>query len=529
MLMRRLQQPGSWHFASLVTSATILVLLAPNQWFFFDEWAFLVPEATDELLAPHNGHWSTSPILITRLLTLSFGMDSYWPFILASMAVHLLLCHVLWRLMLRTSANPWIVTALTFLLMLLGAGFENIFWAFQVGYMGAILLALIVALLLDRPEMTPWIAARIVGVSILSLTFSGTALAVLFAAGLVGINRHGLARTLRLLGASALIYIAWWLIFVRGSPSPFGPTDRVGIFVGIPQYVGHMFVDGLGRVLPVAGFGAIAVASLLIWTICSYSKWRGPNTVAYALLAAAGVQAILTGFSRVALGTESASSSRYIYSAVLLLLPVIALAFTDAARRRRPVIAAIVVLTLFTTSYNSVVLSREALAQAPVEIGTRERVYAVIDLAARGATLDDLKQPDPTWAPNLTVKALEEMVDLGWLSSGPYSREALLGAELALLVNIDRVSDQDLTECEALTLERPVAIGTDTAGKLAVFSLRQSPVTLRLYNNGASAQRAVTLEEGTTLIVWDDFRPGSRLEIEAQEEAVSRGDVCVVS
>ena len=54
----------------------------------------------DQLLAPHNEHWSTAPYLIYRLLEAVFGIRSYWPYFLPAILLHLLVVHLVWWVML---------------------------------------------------------------------------------------------------------------------------------------------------------------------------------------------------------------------------------------------------------------------------------------------------------------------------------------------------------------------------------------------------------------------------------------------
>ena len=43
----------------------MILVLGRNQWFYYDEWSFLVPNDVRELLAPHVGHLSAAPTLLT--------------------------------------------------------------------------------------------------------------------------------------------------------------------------------------------------------------------------------------------------------------------------------------------------------------------------------------------------------------------------------------------------------------------------------------------------------------------------------
>lgn len=432
-LSSRLKRPATWHWASLAGSLVVLLVAASHQWFYFDEWAFLIPSQDAALFEPHVGHWSTSPILITHALRAVFGVTTYWPYMILTIAIHLAICHLLWRLMKRAGVNAWIATALALVLMVLGAGAENILWAFQIGFMGALLIGIIVVLIADHDELTRVQWAWAIGLSILSLTFSGTAIPVLLAAGLVSLARRGVAKTAIMFAPAVVVYLAWYLVFARGKGSTVGASSLGDFGIDVPQYLGHFLIDGLGSVLPFAGLGAIALFCLVVWATLTFTSWRGAGAAAYALAAAAVVQGLLTAVSRLHLGMEAASSSRYVYALVALLLPAIGLAFTWFARQRRSVIAVIVGLTIFVAGYNAVLLAAASQDQSEIEQTSRERIYAALDLiTAPGADIDPSTQVDPVLAPDLTAGDLLAMYRAGWITVGEYDDDALDAAKAAL-------------------------------------------------------------------------------------------------
>lgn len=495
---------STWHVLSLAVALGAIIVAGRNQWFFYDEWAFLEPHADAALFAPHAGHWSTSPILLTHALRAVFGVTTYWPYLLLSVAVHLAICHVLWRLMLRVGAAPAIATSLAFLLALLGAGAENILWAFQVGFLGAILLGLIVILLADAPTLSRGRWIGIIALSILSLTFSGTAIPVLVAAGLVSLARRGPLRTAALLGPAAAVYLAWYALFVRGRGSTNGAVNFDHYAVGVPEYVGHYFVDGFQAVLPVVGFGAIAVACLLLWVVLTYSQWRGAAVAAYGLTAAAVLQATLTAVSRLQLGTDAASSSRYVYALIALMLLAIAMALTWAARERRAVIGAFVVLILLVTGYNTGLLRRSGAEQATLEQASRQKLYAALELiTAPGAAYNPDEKVESLHAPDLTVADLIAMQEAGWISVGAYSESAMLSARTDL--DITRTPGRqpaDATECVTVGTGGQTAI-TDSDGTVLIRSDEASGVELTLSDGDiVGYPKSVPLKSGWTEITF---------------------------
>ena len=86
-----------------VVVAPLIVLwmgVATHQWFVEDEWAFIVrrdrpglahPGAFFKmLLAPHNEHWLTIPVIMFRAVFGVVGLKAYWPYLAMLMACHAL-------------------------------------------------------------------------------------------------------------------------------------------------------------------------------------------------------------------------------------------------------------------------------------------------------------------------------------------------------------------------------------------------------------------------------------------------------
>jgi hypothetical protein len=497
-IRRQLAEPRRWHVISLIASGALLIVLARTQWFFFDEWAFLVPDNGSGLFAPHVGHWSTTPILITHALRAVFGVNTYWPYILLALAIHLAVCHMVWRLSLRSGVNPWIATALSFMLMVLGAGAENILWAFQIGFMGAMLVGLIVIALVDRPELSRRAFIAVIVLSVWSLTFSGTAIPVLLAAGLVSLARRGARTTLVLFAPAAVVYGAWYAIFMRGQGSHYGVGSVTNFGVDLPQYLGHYFIDGLGKVLPFSGLGAIALVCLVAWAVSTFTRWRGPEAPAYALAAAGVAQGFLTAFTRLQLGTETASSSRYIYALVALLIPAIGLAFGWFARNRTPVIAVLVGLVLFVAAYNAALLRVNAGLQSAVELASQQRMYAALELiAAPGASYPSSARVEPQYAPDVTVADLRAMHAAGWISGGSFDEASMLTARTTLQVVLTPAPSVNPATC---VLVQPGRADTVSAGAALVLKSNHDETVQLTLTQGSEvgAARTVKLTAGAT-------------------------------
>jgi hypothetical protein len=395
---RRSFNPVTIHYSALVLSFALILVLGRNQWFFGDDWAILVPRADSDIFLPHVGHWTLTPSVVFQLVRDWLGLGSYLPFLALAVVAHLAVAHLIWRILGRVGVDRWLATVLSILVMLLGGASENIFWAFQFGFMGAIALGLWVLLLFDRTTLN---VPLILVLSVLAPTFSGTAIPVLAAAAVVGFIRHGWWRTVLLLLPTAISYVTWYLLVARDHPVPSSGIVSLG---GALLYAAAMYGAGLGRALPWIGLGVIPALTTAIWFFATIR--RGLKSVAapaYAMVIGSVVFVALTTYSRMSFGLSGAAAERYAYLTVVLLLPAIGLQLTRLVRAsKRAFIATVAVLGAFI-AVNTVVLGVEAHAQAVIETGSELRVdtrlRALIADPKDAALLNS--PPDAKWSPDL--------------------------------------------------------------------------------------------------------------------------------
>jgi hypothetical protein len=397
--------PRVAHYASLVVGLAVILLIARNQWFFGDDWAILAPHLDAAVMQPHVGHWNLIPAVVFQGLRNLVGLGSYVPYLLLALAAHLAVAHLLWRILNRIAVPPWGATIAALLVVLLGAGAENILWAFQFGFMGAVAVGLAVLLLLDRDALGP---VRVVGVIVLAILapmFSGTFIPLLAAAAIVGIVRRGVLRTILLFLPAAAVYGTWYVIYALGNPdTPAGVHTFRGV-LGALVYAGAMIAGGLGRALPWIGLGVIPAVAVVAWFVLTVRRGiRGPGLPAYAMVCGAVVFALLTAYARSGFGLSAAAAQRYAYVTIVLLLPALSLLAARLVRDRKrwTVIAAVLALALVVFNLGTLEVSGES--QASREQASRTRVDATYRaVTAPNPSSQRLAAPaDPAWAPDLT-------------------------------------------------------------------------------------------------------------------------------
>ncbi len=329
-------------FVAVEVAALITILvLGRHMWFTLDEWDFLATRSAGsivDLFRPHNEHWSTLPILVYRGLFNVFGLKTYLPYQLVLVLLDLTAAALLRTVMRRAGVSPWIATAAASLFVLFGAGYENMIWAFQIGFVGSLVFGLTQLLLADHdgPVSRRDFLALLAGLA--GLMCSGIAIPMTVAVGLAMWLRRGWRIALLQTGPLAAIYAIWWYGIgksyyngpgIRGNLSELARFVEVGIrssFAAMGQ------VPGVGIVL-----GAVLVVGLwMAWGRADRNELRTSAAAPGALLIAGIVLFVVTGLGRGAVfGPSFASAGRYKQLYTAMTLPAIAVAADALARRWR--------------------------------------------------------------------------------------------------------------------------------------------------------------------------------------------------
>jgi hypothetical protein len=413
--------PRFVHFVTLTTALPVLVLIGRHQWFFFDEWFFIADP--DNLLAPHNGHLSLVPAAAYHVLLSVFGLSTYLPFFVLLLLVHLLFAHQLWLAMVRSGVHPWIAVALDLVVIYLGAGAENILWAFQIGFVGALAFGLGALLIVTRSAVgwRGFLAAGLLSTA--ALASSGTAIPIVAVAAVVAIRVHGLRRALVTFLPPVALFGLWYLALGRNSQLPSYPNGIGEVLVDVPAYIVRMFAGGFDALTPLAGIGTILLIAIIGWVVVHASDLLKPATLLpYAILAAGLAFAAITAFSRIGIGIGAASAQRYVYVTIALAVPLLGLMLTRLALRGTAPLVATVIVVLLVALYNLSTLAVSANNEAAREQTTRQRLYAALDYAnAHPDEVDGAALPDPDWVLPITVDKLLALQDQGWIEVGEYT------------------------------------------------------------------------------------------------------------
>ncbi len=480
-----------------VVEAVALVLFlkyGDSQWFWFDEWDFLAdrnPRDVDDLLRPHNEHWSTLPILVYRVLWRLFGLRTYVPYQVTLIVLHLTAAALLRTVMRRAGVGPWIATAAASLFALLGAAHGNILWAFQIGFVGSLVFGLVHLLLADHDgpiEGRDWLGLL---AGLAALMCSGIGVTMVAVVGVATLIRRGWRVAVLHTAPLAALYAMWWLAFARDDYAQADPS--IGLIVRfVTTGLGAGF-DAMGQV-PGAGvaLGVVLIGGLVLaWRRLDRAEIRQRAAAPCALLAGAVMFLAIAGVGRAAaFGPDFARSGRYLHLVAAFSLPALAVAADAVARRWRALTPVMLVLLVIGVPGNL-----DTLADSEPPRG----VLATRDLVLTLPRLSLAAEVPRSVRPMALVEVGSAKVTIGWLLDGlesgripaPGDVDPRTVADATFRLSIDQTFDR-ATHSECRELAEPVQRRLEKGESLVI---RDGPV------------RVVNLTEGPGPPIGLTFAP----------------------
>jgi hypothetical protein len=407
-------------FAVAVFVALVVFLaIGRYRWFTHDEWDYLAGRDggdIENLLIPHNEHWSTLPILTFRILFRVVGLQSYLPYRAVLVLLHLVAATLLRVVMRRAGVGPWIATASALLLVFFGTGSEIIVYAVNVGFVGALVLGLTQLLLADHDGpigRRDWLGLL---AGFASLLCSSVALTTVGVVGLATLVRRGWRAAALQTVPLALVYAVWFRAFEDERTAQgvgYTHTD-----VSSPQEVRRFVTtgvraafDGMGQVYGVGwALGILLVVGLVLaWRSYDWAERRRRLATPIALLVGGFATFFITGIARAAaFGPGFARTGRYLYLFTALALPALAVAAEAVARRWRVLAPVALVLLLVGIPGNIDALLQRRRVERSTQSEYRRLVLTVPRLPVAHQVPRSVR-PEQRLAKPLT---------LGWLLDG---------------------------------------------------------------------------------------------------------------
>ncbi|MGZ4270652.1 MAG: hypothetical protein ACXVFN_20040 [Solirubrobacteraceae bacterium] len=441
--------------AVCVLIVATLMRLTRGVSFYFDEWNFLLDRrghSVGAFLRPHNEHISVVPVFIYKSVIAVFGLSVHWPLMLVLALMHAALGLGVYVLA-RPRIGAWPAVLVATLILFMGLAWQNMVWAFQIGFVGSVLGGVLAWVALDRRSRTADVLACVA--LVISITSSSLGVPMALAVG-VELLVSRTPRRLWIAVIPLVIYALWYV--------------RYGIGTITFQGVVHMAPWAQGAVAAGAGalFGAPSDWGIVIAVLAVIGLgWRiavAPPTPRLLGLLAAGISFwALTGAARsVFQPPVTPDQSRYLtFSAIVIAL----LAVEAAAGLRMPgrVTAYLAGVTVVAVALGFPTLRDNAVRLRTITQATRAELTGV-DLSR--ATVAASYQPDPAGSQQITAGPYLAAVHAQG-SSPAFSIAEATAASPADRVQTDRVL-QDInahpTPAEPAADGPAPVLGAGTAG-----------------------------------------------------------------
>lgn len=314
--------------AVLAYAATNLVITSGST-FWLDEWWYICGRSLGDIASwfrPHNEHFVLLHVVAYRLLVELFGIGSYLPFQLALVATHVAAVSAVFVLVDRHGGRRAACAAAA-LLLFLGWGSLNLFWAFQIGFVGATALGLWALVLLPaRPALAALVVTAAVATQGIGLVYVAAAAGYLVVAGRI--------RSTVWLSIPVLVYGSWALTMRAGIDAHSG-LDVLASLEWMVTGVTWAVAGTMGLGLVSAAIGVIGVV------ISGPTAWRSP-LVASALLGLVAQYALL---STVRQDVTPPWQGHYVYVGATFVILAGATLLASAKRPRVGVVLFVIAMT----------------------------------------------------------------------------------------------------------------------------------------------------------------------------------------
>jgi hypothetical protein len=309
-----------------LVSGVALLYVGRSLTFYYDEWEFITFDGgLGDYLRPYNEHWSTFPLLLYRATFSVVGLRSYLPYLTEVIVLHVFAVGGAYAIA-RARVGPFMATLIAVPLLLLGSGSENLFWAFQTGFVGSVMFGVWALFFIERPDRRAPIIAS--GLLVASLASSGIGLFFLVAAIARTLVDGSLRWRVLAVAPPATLYLLWYALLGReavGTTHPLvadlsalrfavrGITFSTKAFFGL-NLLPEAYLWGL-----LLFIGLAAVTGIRI-----IRRSRVPPSLALACLLGIASMYTLIALVRAHLDQDFSLTSRYVYVAAFFLALAVA-------------------------------------------------------------------------------------------------------------------------------------------------------------------------------------------------------------
>ena len=318
---------GRWDVVFAVmglVGGAVLLFLGRSLTFWFDDWTLVTFSGSGwDYFRPHNEHLIALPLALFRATFAIVELKSYLPYLVELIVLHLLTVTAAYVLMRRRVGPAW-ATLLAVPLLFLGAGSENLYWAFQATFVGSVFFGLWALVFVEsRGRRSAVIASLILLGSVLC---SGMGLFFVVAVVVRTLLDAGLRRRVLVVVPSVATYAAWYIAFGRAAVGDQGAiAGPLELARFVARGLGHSIsaMVGLDALPGSVVLGFAVLFALAAATVLGHLRGRGLALGVGCLLALVAMYAAV-GLVRADLDGSYETRSRYTYVAAFFLVLVVA-------------------------------------------------------------------------------------------------------------------------------------------------------------------------------------------------------------
>jgi hypothetical protein len=430
----------------------LLVWLNRGIWFFGDDFGFIVQRralADDgqwakAILMPHNEHPAVLPAIVYLVLQETTGMRHPILYALPMILMHAVVVFCTGLILSRhLRSRSWMIAGLV-AVVFLAAGWENMLWTFQFGFIGAVAFGVIhlIAVTAEAPSRRTIAVAVVAGANAALMAGHGIVFVVVGGIALTRRRRWRLAAMTA--GIPVVVFALWYLAYGR-TEKHAGSTWSERLL--LPRYLWRGLTESADGVLLLPGSAfVVLVAAVAVMIVRSdlVTRLTLPVLLALSTVLFYG----LTGFGRVRYGIDQATASRYAYVGVVLLVPIVFLALEHFVgdSRHRHVTALILagwIAVAGVTELRDIAADRRDLDAKRLAV-----MSAAGELVLAGRVADPDLAPSPQWDRNIAAADVAGFIERGWWPDGHVDRRSLLRA--ATIVGLNLSSDGPIATDDGL-------------------------------------------------------------------------------
>src|SRR5207247_9211384 len=184
-----------------------------------------------------DDHRTTGPFVVYRALPLSVGLTTYLPYLAVLLALHVIAAGSLFGL-IRQASGALVALATAAIFLFMGNGEQNLFWAFQIAFLGSAAggFGALLALATGHPRIA-------MGLLVVAIASSSMGLPFVAAAGAMLLLDSRRRRQIVWLVPVAAVFLVWFALIGRTGVAGHDANVAPAALARLPVFVAFGVAD----------------------------------------------------------------------------------------------------------------------------------------------------------------------------------------------------------------------------------------------------------------------------------------------